>query len=176
MRPTQCKYLNKVKIKQKYMKIELIVYGIETKHCHSYWSPKDVSCNSAYRLRYWNWHFGKSCAKVVIVATALTVYGMRRRVWGIRGEKRRWGPHIASTWTKWRKNESDKGIVLIVYGIETTFLWVDSLHRNSYRCNSTYRLRYWNNTGCTPVIEVEVKLQQYLPFMACAAECEIAEE
>ena len=36
------------------------------------------------------------------VATAPTVYGMRRRVWGSRGAKWRWGPHNASTRTKWR--------------------------------------------------------------------------
>ena len=80
-------------------------------------------CNSTYRLRYWNinvsphliFHWPK-------VATVLTVhgietffwkhrkhinrklvataYGMRRRVRDGRGAKRRWSPHISSTWAK----------------------------------------------------------------------------
>ena len=36
------------------------------------------------------------------VVRAPTDYGMRRRVWGSRGVKRRWDPHIASTRTKRR--------------------------------------------------------------------------
>ena len=61
------------------------------------------SCNSAYRLRYWNTPSGTTISKPLnSVATALTVYGMRRRVRGSREAKRQWGPHISSTWTKWR--------------------------------------------------------------------------
>ena len=36
------------------------------------------------------------------VATVPTVYGMRRRVRDGRGAKRRWSPHISSTWAKRR--------------------------------------------------------------------------
>ena len=87
--------------------------------------PYIYSCNSTYRLRYWNLDTPISCSSTnlvatdltvygietqtqnerceenALVATVLTVYGMRRRVWGSRGAVRRWGPHIASTWTKW---------------------------------------------------------------------------
>ena len=57
--------------------------------------------DSAYRLRYWNIGCTRlSLANFAIVATVLTVYGMRRRVRDSRESKRRWGPHISSTWTK----------------------------------------------------------------------------
>ena len=42
-----------------------------------------------------------------IVATVPTACGMRRRVRGSRGAKRRWGPHISSPWLKGRENEKD---------------------------------------------------------------------
>ena len=61
------------------------------------------SSNSTYRLRYWNRFLVVGFQFVPLrVATAPTVYGMRRRVRDSRGAKRRWGPHIASTWTKRR--------------------------------------------------------------------------
>ena len=79
MRSAHLKCLNEVKVKRKW------------------------SVNSAYRSRYWNFVVTVVMIDLpCLVATVLTVYGMRRRVWGSRGAKRRWGPHIASTWTKWR--------------------------------------------------------------------------
>ena len=67
---------------------------------------------------------------------------MRQRVQDSRGAKRRWGPHIASTWAKRGQNKGDGKTVLIVYGIETRslLLLLDMLTQQS--CNSTYRLRY----------------------------------
>ena len=83
-------------------------------------------CNSPYRLRYWNRVptisrtredlFVATALAVYgietfiyppialfnnsLVATALTVYSMRRRVRDSRGATRRWGPHISSIWAK----------------------------------------------------------------------------
>ena len=68
--------------------------------------------DSAYRLRYWNRKCPCLFLWLLFVETALTVYGMRRRVRDSRGAKRRWGPHISSTWTKWRWNRYDEVIVL----------------------------------------------------------------
>ena len=48
---------------------------------------------------------------------------------------------------------------------------------NVMRCNSTYRLRYWNLLLDTYLATVEAsKLQQSLPFTVCAEGCETAEE
>ena len=61
------------------------------------------SCNSTYRLRYWNAVIiGSHFFIIFLVATSPTACGMRRRVRDSRGAKRRWSPHISSTWTKWR--------------------------------------------------------------------------
>ena len=53
------------------------------------------------------------------VATVPTAWGMRRRVRGSRGAKRRWGPHISSPWPKGRENKGDKATVPTACGIET---------------------------------------------------------
>ena len=61
------------------------------------------SCNNTYCLRYWNLpNVNLSAIRISLVATTPTVYGMRRRVRDSRGAKRRWGPHISSTWAKRR--------------------------------------------------------------------------
>jgi len=58
------------------------------------------------------------------VVTVLTACGMRRRVRGSRGAKRRWGPHISSPWLKGRENKGDEVTALTVYGIETAQFWI----------------------------------------------------
>ena len=61
-----------------------------------------------------------------LVTTAPTTCGMRRRVRGSRGVKRRWGPHISSPWLKGRENKGDEVTVLTACGIETgwhLFVW-----------------------------------------------------
>ena len=76
----------------------LTVYGIET--CNNAKINSGTllaSCNSPYRLRYWNvirptLSPSKSSPAV---ATVLTVYGMRRSVRDSRGAKRRWGSHFS---------------------------------------------------------------------------------
>ena len=53
------------------------------------------------------------------VATVPTACGMRRRVRGSRGAKRRWGPHISSPWPKGRENKGDEVTAPTACGIET---------------------------------------------------------
>ena len=82
--------------------------------------PPCGSCNSTYRLRYWNSFIDtlKAIRFPWLVATVLTVYGMRRRVRDSRGAERRWGPHIS---------------------------YLNEVRLKRRRLgNSTYRLRYWN--------------------------------
>ena len=111
----------------------LTVYGIETankrllQHGEAY-----VGCNSTYRLRYWNLQETYiSYSSFHSVATALTVYGIETNFCALFMEEK-----IMNVAT-----------ALTVYGIETEpklFL----IERISSRCNSTYRLRYWNTTMC----------------------------
>ena len=91
-----------------------------------------LSCNSTYRLRYWN--------RAILVAPKafvslrcnstyrLRYWNMYQLLVGIRIEQ-----HVAT--------------VLTVYGIETLnnqqILWDDLTER----CNSAYRLRYWNTNA-----------------------------
>ena len=51
------------------------------------------------------------------VVTALTACGMRRRVRGSRGAKRRWGSHISSPWLKGGENKGNEVIVLTARGM-----------------------------------------------------------
>ena len=74
--------------------------------------------NSTYRLRYWNRTLAPRPLIYKTVATAPIVYGMRRRVRGSRGVKRRWGSHFSYL--------SEARVKQRLWG------------------NSTYRLRYWN--------------------------------
>ena len=106
-------------------------------------------CNSTYRLRYWNltsanvrggtrrlqqylpftvlkppWMAIK--ALMLAVATVLTVYGIET---GLNG-------NIVPCW--------GVATVLTVYGIETWKCDISWGRCRGGRCNSTYRLRYWN--------------------------------
>ena len=54
----------------------LTVYGIETCLFSKNIYPYSTSCNSTYRLRYWNWYGGICYQKLHDVATVLTVYGI----------------------------------------------------------------------------------------------------
>ena len=149
----------------------LTACGIETICNDKLPVSSSKGCNSAYRLRYWNApmetilrkFFLKSVATVLtacgietsprkrfrrcryfLVATVLTTCGMRRRVRDRRGAKRWWSPHISSSWLRGRVNEKDRVNVLTVYGIET-LLPSYTLFCLHHHCDSTYRLRYWND-------------------------------
>ena len=100
MRPTHCKYPNEEKVKQRWWGNRHTVYGIETRrndvhmeHYHVrlqqylpftvlkhiyfvFFTAEFVSCNSAYRLRYWNTFTLYSLRPNSLVATVLTVYGI----------------------------------------------------------------------------------------------------
>ena len=90
------------------------------------WNQRNDSCNSTYRLRYWNSSINNPSTKATIVATVLTVYGIETTC----------EFHIVS------RNNVLVATVLTVYGIETSSA---IQHCNNYcSCNSTYRLRYWN--------------------------------
>ena len=97
----------------------LTACGIETINAQRHAADQLKCCNSAYRLRYWNPHDPNLNAYYKSVATVLTACGMRRRVRGSRGAKRRWGPHISSPWPKGRENKGDEATVLTACGIET---------------------------------------------------------
>ena len=123
------------------------------------------SCNSTYRLRYWNPPAMELVPAAVLVATVLTVYGMRRRGRGSRGAKRRWGPHISSPWPEGRENRGDKAIVLTVYGIETF------CHCVEFRIVGTFIATVLTACGIETVYNYKGRvlrffypLQQYLPF------------
>ena len=51
---------------------------------------------------------------------------------------------------------------LTVYGIETYNIFIFFFF--FCRCNSTYRLRYWNKTFLTSSLPSDSSLQQHLPF------------
>ena len=116
------------------------------------------------RLRYWNIKLAIAKDPFSLVATVHTACGMRRRVRGSRGAKRRWGPHISSPWPEGRENRGDKAIVLTVYGIETSAFSASAFILAC--CNSTYRLRYWNSIF-QPMCNFNASflLQQYLPLV-----------
>ena len=103
--------------------------------------------------------FRESLHEFCLIVTVLTACGMRRRVRGSRGAKRRWGPHISSPWPKGRENKGDEVTVLTACGIETPYLY-GGITTGFVRSNSTYRLRYWNAT-------LEAALAKSLDFNSC---------
>ena len=91
-----------------------------------------------------------------VATVLLTACGMRRRVRGSRGAKRRWGPHISSPWLKGRENKGDEVTVPTACGIETDYSSSPPFMNSSACCNSAYRLRYWN--GPTSMLPLMVAL------------------
>ena len=92
---------------------------------HEYWLSRTRCCNSTYRLRYWNSTNLLPKSFNTIVATAPTVYGIETQQSLLEPLELR----VATAPT--------------VYGIET--LLVNKYNTTILlRCNSTYRLRYWN--------------------------------
>ena len=109
------------------------------------------SCNSTYRLRYWNRYHAFLFMCMISVATVFTVYGIET----LRVAILLW--HISSI----------VATVLTVYGIETKFVFLIRSTKMIVAtvltvygietdidvkagavvesCNSTYRLRYWNS-------------------------------
>ena len=132
------------------------------------------SCNSTYRLRYWNSY--AFLYKILIyswVATVLTVYGIET-IWilcvlSIIWRLQQYLPFtVLKLWIEFRHKLSKCCVatVLTVYGIETCHQKRKlSYYLPLYCCNSTYRLRYWNfRCSITENSPVILWLQQYLPF------------
>ena len=105
-------------------------------------------CNSTYRLRYWNQPYGwKNIGTFKkIVATVLTACGIET---------------FFSLVTTSRPS-SAVATVLTACGIETRDFHASILSQ-LLSCNSTYRLRYWNFLLTLTIIG-SYKLQQYLPL------------
>ena len=150
------------------------------------------SCNSAYRLRYWNppiplinppptklqqclpFTVLKRMVQIPIrhpiVATVLTVYGIETTE-PLMMVIRHTSCNSAYRLRYWNFlyfltsiDALRVATVLTVYGIETN-LSFGTTRRFPFRCNSAYRLRYWN----TMVISTKMifnfsRLQQCLPF------------
>ena len=86
-----------------------------------------LSCNSAYRLRYWNWNIA-TYLRSAALASCNSAY--RLRYWNVK---------VADLI---KEINEQVATVLTACGIETG---CDTPFRHSYhRCNSAYRLRYWN--------------------------------
>ena len=93
---------------------------------HEYWPSEARCCNSAYRLRYWNRTIDSIVSPYWTVATVLTVYGIETVCLKVM---------MATIMVV--------ATVLTVYGIET--INNRCIHAlQTERCNSAYRLRYWN--------------------------------
>ena len=105
-----------------------------------------LSCNSAYRLRYWNFItiYSKS-SLTIFVATVLTACGIETH------------SHILRHCYLWLRVAT----VLTACGIETSSTSIPSL--NCICCNSAYRLRYWNSRFDRKWIRFTM-LQQCLPL------------
>ena len=148
MRPTHCKCLNEVKVKQK-----------GCTYCLQYWNYATVcssvsyslGCNSTYRLRYWN-----VCSGVSYSLVALTLHQCLPFT-------------VCAEGCEAAEVQSDDEIHTLQVLNEV------KVKRKWYR-NSAYRLRYWNAFSKYSNTSSLLRLQQRLPFTVCAAECEAAEE
>ena len=104
------------------------------------------SCNSAYRLRYWNFHPVSLYRDTLIVATVLTVYGIETTPYTVSSDK------IDTVAT-----------VLTVYGIETDKHNFFSFHRYEVATVLTVygiETRQWT----VYILRIYQQLQQCLPF------------
>ena len=108
-----------------------------------------TSCNSTYRLRYWNRN--NFCSKTCIVyrvATVLTVYGIETR-----------NSYLLS-WVNGVRLQQYLPFTVLKHSIS-----IPNALKVFICCNSTYRLRYWNIRRRAFGIDWSaIMLQQYLPF------------
>ena len=108
---------------------------------------KDMNCcNSPYRLRYWNEIKAEEVSAEDLVATVLTVYGIET------ASLRR----TASIFSSLQQS--------LPFTVLKLNFNVISLRSNSNRCNSPYRLRYWNGLETVQAYMSMSVLQQSLPF------------
>ena len=130
---------------------------------HEYWISRTCCCNSAYRLRYWNFtnRFGDVA---VLAACCNSAYRLRY-----------WNGDDDYSW--WSSISRLVATVLTVYGIETSSNYKSicswrrlqqclpftvlkpinkdlTLFISLFRCNSAYRLRYWNQRKKVIFVEI----------------------
>ena len=79
------------------------------------------------------------------VVTVPTTCGMRRRVPAEKRSDDEVRTSLVPDWKEGKTKKIERVNVLIACGIETGY---GIQHHLLHRCNSTYRLRYWNNPGC----------------------------
>ena len=119
-----------------------------------------MSCNSTYRLRYWNAPFSR--IHTAAASSCNSTYRLRY----------------------WNFFSYDFSLAFYFTRCNSTYrlrYWNPALNclkvLYSLRCNSTYRLRYWNYSVLThDASSCHAELQQHLPFTVCAEGCETAEE
>ena len=107
-----------------------------------------VRCNSTYRLRYWNEVVAKAEDSATKVATVLTVYGIE----------------TFYHWRTWNLQSTLLQQYLPFTVLKRTGSEFFKMSQGGSGCNSTYRLRYWNNTDNFKYCNEHPALQQYLPF------------
>ena len=108
----------------------LTACGIETRKIKLFVESDEDSCNSAYRLRYWNWeNIGSEEEPVSYGCNS----AYRLRYWNLVDDHRWIAYYTVAT-------------VLTACGIETGKNGVRDTKPTHVSCNSAYRLRYWNIT------------------------------
>ena len=161
----------------------LTVYGIETVNDVLHYEYNTIfSCNSPYRLRYWN-----SCLFLDLYNLSLSCnspYRLRYWNWNKVNEPRANYRCCNSTYrlrywnTNWWERRMIWSSALLQQYLSFTVLKpcchaIDTIICLS--CNSAYRSRYWNHDNILR-INIINKLQQCLPFTVYAEGCEAAEE
>ena len=127
----------------------LTVYAIETTdNFLEVFKEQYKSCNSTYRLRYWNSSRPKKIHKPLKGCNS--TYRLRY-------------------WNELYTSSTSKSLfIMLQQYLPFTLLkrqMIDAQMLAYEGCNSTYRLRYWNVSTSTPVALEAWMLQQYLPFM-----------
>ena len=130
------------------------------------------SCNSTYRLRYWNILDNQGDYIRITVATVPTVYGIETEVPTFQNVRisyccnstyrlRYWNPFTRLA-IQSMISSLQQYLPFTVLKPLLTILINHNLIIVS--CNSTYRLRYWNLSKAVNLGSVSSLLQQYLPF------------
>ena len=131
-----------------------------------------MSCNSTYRLRYWN--------SLFIYFTSFTSNELQQHLPLAvlkQSKSLRWGKAcLTSCNSTYRLRYWNSigviGLVIKPIGVATALTacgieTIKPIGLNTsprWRCNSTYRLRYWNPSGGPRQGKSLIKLQQHLPL------------
>ena len=133
------------------------------------------SSNSTYRLRYWNEL--KRFISTSWRASCNSTYRLWYAPQSVRQQKSEVtmrSTHCLPEWSEGKTKAISNSTHCLRY---ETLCCLESYSRILLRCNSPYRLRYWNfNTSPLNTFRKFAKLQQHLPFTVCVEGCETAEE